>query len=296
MLTLLILAVVLTLATLWWLARPVKLAATSSNGEERAELIEVRDRLLAQLSELDAERTDRGVDSDIARDEELRLSAELARVLKRLEELPDARPGASAAAAPRPGYPAVLMLAGILVAGAGLYGALNFTNLSGFVHATQRGLDGTRVPPMVFVMIDKLERHLAEHPDDADGWSRLGRSYSVLQQSDKAKNAYARAYALAPDNPAVLADYAWLVFNENPTVTTGLVYDLYSSLAKLQPENLDALWFLGVAAFQRGDQSGAMHYWELLAKKLPPNSPELKELSRMMAAARERAKAGRSTR
>ena len=296
MLTLLILAIALTLATVWWLARPVRLAAANSGAEERMELVEVRDRLLAQLSELDAERADRGVDSDIARDEELRLSAELARALKRLEELPAPAATANTTATARAGYPVVLALAGMLVVGAGLYLTLNYTNLHGFVQASNRGLDATRVPPMVFGMIDKLEKRLAEQPDDVDGWSRLGRSYLVLQQPEKAKVAYARAYALAPDNPAVLSDYAWLVFSENPTVTTGLVYELYGRLAKLQPENLDALWFLGLAAYQRGDLSAAMRQWEVLAKKLPPNSPELAELRRTMNAAREQATTQKSRR
>lgn len=298
MIALALLAAVLLAVTLWWIARPLRTAPTTASSE-RAELEVVRDRLLAQLRELDAERADQGIESSVARDEELRLSAELAEVLRRLETLPAAMPGTSGGT-PAPGArrPAAMLapLSVILVlAGGGLYVWQNAASLQGFVLASRHGAAAPGVPPVVFEMVARLEKRLAENPQDAVGWARLGRSYTVLQQADKARAAYARAYELAPDNVEVLAGYAWLVFSASPDGTPGLADTLYRKLNKLDPENADALWYLGLAAYQGGDPRGALRHWERLAKQIQPGTPEHAELTRVMQVARDEA-AGRQRR
>src|SRR3970040_830164 len=139
--------------------------------------------------------------------------------------------------------------------------------------AAGSGADSARVPPMVFEMVAKLEKRLAEQPNDPEGWARLGRSDVVRARKDKALTAYAKAYELAPENVAVLSDYAWLVFNENPGTTSGLVQTLYSRLYKLDPAHPDALWFLGFSAYQQGDYRQAIILWERLLKLLPVEDP-----------------------
>ncbi len=54
---------------------------------------------------------------------------------------------------------------------------------------------------MIVAMVDKLAARLESQPDDVEGWARLGRSYMVLNQPDRAKDAYARAVKLKPDDP-----------------------------------------------------------------------------------------------
>ena len=53
---------------------------------------------------------------------------------------------------------------------------------------------------MILAMVGKLSSRLESQPDDVEGWARLGRSYMVLNQPDKAKDAYARAVKLKPDD------------------------------------------------------------------------------------------------
>jgi hypothetical protein len=83
MIALFVLAALLLATAIWWLSQPLRSAAEVSAISERADLEQLRDRLIAQLNELDAESADRGIDSAVAQDEELRLSAELASALKR---------------------------------------------------------------------------------------------------------------------------------------------------------------------------------------------------------------------
>jgi cytochrome c-type biogenesis protein CcmH len=53
---------------------------------------------------------------------------------------------------------------------------------------------------MILAMVGTLASRLERQPDDVEGWARLGRSYMVLNQPDKAKDAYARAVKLKPDD------------------------------------------------------------------------------------------------
>ena len=54
---------------------------------------------------------------------------------------------------------------------------------------------------IILAMVGKLASRLETQPDDVEGWARLGRSYMVLNQPGKAKDAYARAVKLKPDDP-----------------------------------------------------------------------------------------------
>jgi cytochrome c-type biogenesis protein CcmH len=57
---------------------------------------------------------------------------------------------------------------------------------------------------MINAMVERLAARLETQPDDVDGWVRLGRSYMVLNQPDKAREAYARAIKLKPGDPALV--------------------------------------------------------------------------------------------
>lgn len=288
MIALLVLALVLLAASVWLMLRPLRAGAPPAADaavSERGELTQLRDRLLGQLRELDAERADRGMDDASAADEEARLAAELAAVLKRLEAVPATVAPVAGTAGRR--WPAVLAVAAVLAVGAGLYGWQNAENLHGFVLAERTGANSVRVPPMVFDMVVRLEQRLRDQPGDAEGWARLARAYAVMERTGDALAAYERSYALAPDNPAMLADYAWLLFNQDPSQTTGRVGELYARLYRLDARNPDALWFLGFAAYQQGEFRQATGYWERLLKLLPPEDPGRVHLEQAIASARQ---------
>ena len=52
---------------------------------------------------------------------------------------------------------------------------------------------------MILGMVERLAGRLKDNPDDAEGWRMLARSYEVLGETDKAKEARAKAEALATD-------------------------------------------------------------------------------------------------
>jgi len=61
---------------------------------------------------------------------------------------------------------------------------------------------------MINAMVARLAARLEQQPDDFDGWARLGRSYMVLNQPAKARDAYARALKLKPGDPALQQELA----------------------------------------------------------------------------------------
>ena len=56
-------------------------------------------------------------------------------------------------------------------------------------------------------MVDRLAARMEKNPSDLDGWLKLGRSYKVLGEYDKAARAYEKALALAPDDPEIRTLY-----------------------------------------------------------------------------------------
>ena len=61
---------------------------------------------------------------------------------------------------------------------------------------------------MILAMVGNLAARLEKQPDDVEGWVRLGRSYMVLSQPDKAREAYAHALKLKPDDAALKQAFA----------------------------------------------------------------------------------------
>jgi cytochrome c-type biogenesis protein CcmH len=52
-------------------------------------------------------------------------------------------------------------------------------------------------------MVDRLAARMKKNPSDLEGWMKLGRSYKVLGEYDKAALAYEKAMELAPNDPKI---------------------------------------------------------------------------------------------
>ena len=49
-------------------------------------------------------------------------------------------------------------------------------------------------------MVARLEKKLADNPNDGAGWKRLGRSYTVMGRYSEAVSAYTSAAELLPND------------------------------------------------------------------------------------------------
>src|SRR3990172_5709850 len=126
MIWLAIVALLIAVATAWYLARPLARALVTDDRERQNQLQQLRDRLLVQLNELDVEEGDRNIDPTVLTNERERLEAELAAVLRELEALKGKKKKKKANAESRRGWAIALALFGVVLplSAAGLY-ALN---------------------------------------------------------------------------------------------------------------------------------------------------------------------------
>lgn len=284
---LIVLALLLSAAAVWWLVRPLRAPPTSAMQlETDAQLAQVRDRLLAQLNELDIEAGDRNIDANVLADERARIEAELATVLKQLDAA-----GAMAVAAPGVGAKAAWVVVAIalavavpLVAG-GLYVAQHGATLAR-LGAPAPTTPAEQVPPMALEMVARLEQRLKDQPNDAEGWSRLGRAYQVLGRFAESKQAYARAYQLAPNDVAILGAYAGMLVAQDPANPSPEAVALFRRLHQLDPNYPGALWVLGLVAYKDRQYRQAASYWERLLHMLPPDSEVEPQIRRALDAAR----------
>lgn len=141
---------------------------------------------------------------------------------------------------------------------------------------------------MIATMVARLAERLEENPDDLQGWMRLGRSYSVLLRHAEARDAYARAAELAPGDTAVLGDYARAVMNAagDATEFPAQAIALYRQIIGLDPEQREALWFLGYAEAAAGNNAAARDYWNRLLDLLPADGPNREAVEQALDALR----------
>lgn len=121
-------------------------------------------------------------------------------------------------------------------------------------------------------MVAKLAQKLKDKPDDAQGWAMLGRSYATLRRFGDAKDAYARAAALEPNNAQLLIDYADVLAMINGRIVAGEPEKIIQHALEIEPNNIKALALAGTAAFQRKDYKQATELWQRILKLVPPDS------------------------
>jgi cytochrome c-type biogenesis protein CcmH len=122
-------------------------------------------------------------------------------------------------------------------------------------------------------MVSRLARRLEKNPNDLDGWMRLGRSYTVMEQYPLAVRAFQRANDLAGGKNADILlglGEALLLHDENEMQGRGARY--IEEALKLDPKNGTALFYGGAVAVRRGDLPLArQRFVDLLALNPPDN-------------------------
>jgi cytochrome c-type biogenesis protein CcmH len=141
---------------------------------------------------------------------------------------------------------------------------------------------------MIRSMVEQLAARLETTPDDFDGWQRLARSYGVLGEKRQAAAAAERAAALRPSSETLL-EAAQAVFAvdgaEDPRVKLPPSFvTLLQRVLSFDPNEPDALWYLGLARAQENNPKGASQYWRRLAAALPEDSERRKTVDAALAA------------
>jgi cytochrome c-type biogenesis protein CcmH len=129
---------------------------------------------------------------------------------------------------------------------------------------------------MIRNMVAGLAERLKEQPDNIAGWQRLARSYGVLGEAAKARDAYAHLAKKQPDNVNALSDYANSIAKtlEKDANIPAELATLGDQILELDSKHTGALWLTGLARAQSGDSKGARERWTRLLALLDPKSPQ----------------------
>jgi cytochrome c-type biogenesis protein CcmH len=137
---------------------------------------------------------------------------------------------------------------------------------------------------MIEGMVAKLAARLEKEPDDVAGWTQLGRSYMVLNQPEKAQDAYARAAKLKPGDIALKEQYADAIIaaagsDDPPEAAAALLREVLA----VEPQNEEALWYVGLAEAAAGRPDAARDLWTRLLDQLPQDSADRREVAERLA-------------
>lgn len=123
----------------------------------------------------------------------------------------------------------------------------------------------TQAPATLDAAVARLQDELQRNPQAAEGWQLLGRALAAQGKPEQARDAFARAARLLPDDPDALVEAAQSRSLADPQrrLDQEAVAMLEHALA-LQPSHQRARWFLGVAQRQRGQPALAAATWEPL--------------------------------
>jgi len=137
---------------------------------------------------------------------------------------------------------------------------------------------------MIESMVARLAGKLAENPNDVAGWTRLARSYNVLKQPDKARDALAEAIKGNPDNIDLLLLYGRMVRSANGEKQNAKSIVAMRRVLALDPDSIEALWFVGGAEKAAGNTEAARTMWQRALTQSEPGSRERSQIKQRLDA------------
>jgi cytochrome c-type biogenesis protein CcmH len=149
--------------------------------------------------------------------------------------------------------------------------------------ASGHGASG-EMPP-VGELVEKLRKRMEQDPDNAEGWFLLGRTYMRLQNYTQAVNAFENVVRLLPDETAGLLSLADAMTMQNDRRVGARAIELLEKALQLDPNSVTALWLLGNAASDRGDNAAALGFWQRAYPLLDGEPAMQNELGQMISQA-----------
>ncbi len=180
---------------------------------------------------------------------------------------PGAPPGAPLAAGPRAGMPAAPST------GAPPNAPRGPDQATIDAAASMPAADRTQ---MIRGMVARLAERLEQEPNDLDGWLRLGQSWMVLNEPEKAADAYERATPLRAEDVTIPLRAVEALL-KGRAVSDPLPPRAIAILRRIEttrPDEPAVLWYLGLVAAREGQKDTALAYWRRLRDSLPPDAPD----------------------
>lgn len=119
-----------------------------------------------------------------------------------------------------------------------------------------------------------LRTHLAQAPDDADGWLLYSRLGMVFNDLELALNAVKKAYALNPDSVEIRLIYIQLKMQMSDQYSQQQAETMLLNLLKDKPDNLDAWSMYAFMALEKQDFSSAIERWQKMVSLVDQDSQQ----------------------
>ncbi len=123
------------------------------------------------------------------------------------------------------------------------------------------------------LLVAKAERHLAQNPNDGSGWDILAPIYFRTARLGDAELAYRNAIRLIGPNGARLSGLGETLVVANDGIVTEDARSAFEEAVTLEPGNVRARFYVGVAQEQAGKAAEAKATFEDIAKASPPDAP-----------------------
>ena len=159
-----------------------------------------------------------------------------------------------------------------VAASAGLYDRIGSPGVPSGRSQGAQGMGHSGDLPGMEEAVASLKERLASNPDDVEGWKMLGRTQSAMRDFTGAVDSLERAVELENGQDAdTLVNLAiGLVNRDGGPLEGGRPVALLENALKLNATNQPALFYLGMAAANRGETDDAAALWEKLLSLGPP--------------------------
>ncbi len=134
---------------------------------------------------------------------------------------------------------------------------------------------GEKEGTSIAALIVRIERHLETNPNDGRGWEVIAPVYLRLERYDDAVKARRNALNLLGATAQREVDLGSAIAIAAGGVVTADAKAAFARAAAIDPGNVQAMFFLGVAAQQDGNETEAVRIWRDLIARSPPDAPWL---------------------
>jgi cytochrome c-type biogenesis protein CcmH len=143
----------------------------------------------------------------------------------------------------------------------------------------------------ILELVARVEARLREHPAEGEGWEAVAPVYLKLGRYRDAVDAYTRAIQLKGESVKLLAGFAEASMLANDGVVSEEARGAYDRILKLEPQRIEARFWLALAKEQDGKLAEALSEYRALLAAAPAAAPwrtavsdRLEEVARRLAA------------
>ena len=140
---------------------------------------------------------------------------------------------------------------------------------------SQPAAAGSSQDTMIRSMVAQLAARMEKNPDDVAGWQRLAHAYNVLGEEGQARAAIDHAVRIRPDDVGVQLSLAEVEQAEGApgNDTPADFIATMRRVLKLDPQNAQALYYVGLAEQKAGHAEQARGMWNKALSVVSANDP-----------------------